>query len=195
LRGNKSNHDYRIPGQWQGRFGRLRVIGDKRAGAVTRAIAAHPDFLDRVRALVGVPLRLVHVVRNPFDNIAAISTWHHMSLEDSAAYYFSHCATVGALGTVCSPGEVLTVVHERLVREPGRVLAELCGFLGLDPYEGYLDDCASVVFAAPTYTRRKMAWPSAIVADVERRARSFPHLDGYRFEVGGDRFGAAEASV
>src|SRR4030095_5011623 len=103
LRGNKSNHDYGIPGQWQGRFDRLRGIGDKRAGAVTRAIAAHPDFLDRGRALVGVPLRLVHVVRNPFDNIAAISTRHHMSLEESAAYYFSHCETVGTLGAVCSP--------------------------------------------------------------------------------------------
>jgi hypothetical protein len=190
LRGNRSNHEYQIPNQWQGRFARLEIVGDKRAGAVTRAIASHPDFLERVRALIGVPLRLVHVVRNPFDNIAAISKWHDMSLEESVAYYFSHCETIGRLGAVTRPGEVLTVAHERLVQEPRRVLAELCAFLDLDAYEGYVDDCASVVFAAPTYTRRKTAWPPALVADVERRARSFPHLDGYRFDVGDDRFAA-----
>ena len=65
LRGDRSNYAYRVPRQWQGRFAALHVIGDKRGGAVTRCIAAEPDFLERVRPLVGVPLRLIHVVRNP----------------------------------------------------------------------------------------------------------------------------------
>ena len=100
------------------------------------------------------------------------------------------CMTVGYAAQCAVRGIVLESLE---IETDGDI--DLRGFLGLDPYEGYLDDCASVVFAAPTYTRRKMAWPSAIVADVERRARSFPHLDGYRFEVSDDRFGAAEASL
>ena len=183
LRGNTSNHVYQVPNQWQGRFVDLRVIGDKRGGAVTRCIAAHPDFLSRVRALVAVPLRLIHVVRNPFDNISAISIWHELSLEDSVEFYFAHCRTTATLGDLCGPGELVTVYHEELLRRPERVLADLCDSLGLDRYPGYLEDCCSVLFKAPTHTRRKVAWSSSLVRDVERRILAYRFLDGYVFGV------------
>jgi len=55
------------------------------------------------------------------------------------------------------------------------------GFALGDP--GYLDDCRSIVFPTPTYTRRKVDWPKSLVGDVERRARAYPFLDGYGFEI------------
>jgi hypothetical protein len=181
LRGNRSNHDYQIPNQWQGRFEALHVIGDKRGGAVTRCLAEHPDFFARVRALVGVPLRLIHVVRNPFDNISAISIWHRLSLEESADFYFAHCRTTARLGEFCERSERIDVRHEEMIQDPRATLARLCGFLGLVPYPGYLEDCSSIVFAIPTSTRRKVIWPAALVRDVESRARAHPFLDGYEF--------------
>lgn len=183
LRKNSSNHAYQVPNQWQGRFAALHVIGDKRGGAVTRCIAAHPDFLPRVRALVGVPLRLIHVVRNPFDNISTISLWHHLSLAESIDYYFLHCRTTATLGDRCAPGEVITLHHEAMVRDPRSILSDLCAFLGLEPYPGYLEDCCSVIFSAPTYTRRQIAWPVAQIRDVEQRVQPYRFLDGYRFEI------------
>ena len=90
------------------------MIGDKRGGAVTRAIADHPDFLDRTRALVDVPLRLIHVVRNPFDNIATISKRHRMNLEDAADYYFRHVETNARLLQTLSCDELMTIRHEDL---------------------------------------------------------------------------------
>ena len=183
LRGDRSNHDYRVPNQWQGRFERLDVIGDKRGGAVTRCLAEHPDFFARVRALVGVPLRLIHVVRNPFDNIAAISIWHRLSLEASADYYFMHCATTARLDTFCAPEEVMSLRHEVMIADAGTVLVRLCEFLGLRLYPGYLDDCRRVVFPRATAKRRKVRWPPGLLSDVERRARGVPFLDGYAFDV------------
>jgi hypothetical protein len=183
LRGNTSNYSYRVPGQWQGRFEALRVIGDKRGGAVTRAIAAEPDFLERVRSLVGVPLRLIHVVRSPFDNIAAISIEQGLALEDSVDFYFDHCRTTSRLNALADPSELVTVRHEEMIRAPAPVLSDLCAFLGLEPDPGYLEDCRSVVFAAPTHTRRKVTWSAALVRDVQRRAQSVPFLEGYGFET------------
>ncbi len=183
LRGNTSNYRYQVPRQWQGRFATLRVIGDKRGGAVTRCIAAHSDFLQRVRALVGVPLRLIHVVRNPFDNISAISIAERWPLAESADYYFSHCKTTSMLAGICEPSELITLRHETMLREPAQVLTNLCAFLGLELYPGYLEDCCRIVFAAPTYTRRKMLWPASLVQEVQERARSYPFLDGYEFEI------------
>jgi hypothetical protein len=183
LRGNASNYAYQVPNQWQGRFEALRVIGDKYGGRVTRRIAEHPDFLQRVRSLVAVPLRLIHVVRNPFDNISAISIWHGLSLEESVDFYFRHCRTTSKLAGLCDTSEVITIHHEGMIREPAAVLSALCAFLGLELDPGYLEDCSSIVFDAPTYTRRESAWSTTLVREVERKARQFPFLDGYGFEI------------
>jgi hypothetical protein len=182
LRGDRSNYAYRVPGQWQGRFATLRVIGDKRGGATARCIAAVPDFLERVRGVVGVPLRVIHVVRNPFDNVAAIAQWHAMPLEEAVRYYFMHCEVTSRLGSLCGQDELLSLRHEELIDDPAGVLARLCAGLGLAPYPGYLDDCRALVFPRATYTRRKVAWPPALRREVEERAAAYPHLAGYAYD-------------
>jgi hypothetical protein len=184
LRGDRSNYLYRVPGQWQGRFRRLRVIGDKRGGSVTRSLARHPDLLERVRSLTGVPLRLIHVVRNPFDNIAAIALWEKRALEDAARYYFELCATTARLGDLCRDGELATVRHERLLERPAETLSALCAFLGLDPEPAWLAACEEVLFPQPTETRSRLEWSPALIDQVERRAEAYPWLAGYAFASG-----------
>lgn len=184
LRGNRSNYRYQIPNRWQGRFESLRVIGDKRGGTAALSVAEHPDLLDRLRALIGVPLRLVHVVRNPYDNIAAIARWHRLTLDESIAFYFSHFQTTGNLDTLSDPAHVHTIHHEELVCAPESTLANLCAFLGLTHDAQYLAECGSVVFARPTQPRRRAEWSAAQLADVQRRARQFAFLAHYDFEAG-----------
>jgi hypothetical protein len=184
LRGNRTNYSYEIPHQWQGRFETLRVIGDKGGGWVAQHIAVHPDLLDRVRSLVGVPLHLVHVVRNPYDNIAAISKWHDLSLEESVDFYFAHCRTTAALDELRDPSRSTTIRHEEMIRDPTGVISALCGSLRLELYPGYLEDSSSVIFATPTGTGRKISWPPALLRDVERQAREYSFLDGYELGDG-----------
>lgn len=179
LRGSRTNYDYRVRGQWQGRFRTLRVIGDKRGGAVTRALAAHPDLLERVRGLTRVPLRLVHVVRDPLDNVAAIARWHGLTLAAAADYYFAHCETMARIGERCAPDELLTVEHEAFVRDPEAALRALCAFLGLTPEPGWLAACRAVVFPAPTRSGERAAWPDGLRARVAERARHYAYLSSY----------------
>jgi len=184
-RGNRSNYDYQVPGQWQGRWQTLRVIGDKRGGALTRALARHPELLDQLRARVGVPLRVVHVVRHPLDNIAAISIWHRMSLDDSVEFYFEHCRTNAALGRLCAAEELLTLRHEALVADPDEHIRALLRHAGLTPYPGFVDACAAIVFPRPTFTRSKVRFTAELVADVARRAADLPFLSGYELDAAG----------
>jgi SAM-dependent methyltransferase len=182
LRGNTSNYSYQVPNQWQGRFERLEVLGNKRGGSASLAIGEHPDLLDRLAATVAVPLRLVHVVRNPFDNIAAISLWHRLSLDDAIAFYFLHCQTTGNLSL--PPGATLTTLHhEALLGAPETVLSGLCEFLGLAADPQYLEDCASVTSERLSYTRRRVPWTARQIADVQRRAAAYPFLSHYVFEM------------
>lgn len=179
LRGSRTNYDYRVPGQWQGRYRRLRVIGDKRGGAVTRALQEHPDLLERARALTGVPLRLIHVVRDPLDNVAAIARWHDMSLDDAADYYFAHCESVARSAPLWSDDELITVRHEDFVADPESTLRALCAFLDLEPEAGWLASCRAVVFPQPTRSGRRTAWPDGLAERVAERALRHPQLSSY----------------
>ncbi len=181
LRGNRSNYSYQVPNAWQGRFESLRVIGDKGGGWAAQWLGAHPELLDTLRATVRTSLRLIHVVRNPFDNVAAISRWHRLSLDESIDFYFSHCETTGALNRMADDAEVLTVHHEAFIRAPAPTLSAVCEFLGLAADDEYLAACSSIVFGRPTNTRQRVAWTAAQLAEVDRRRERYPFLAQYEF--------------
>jgi hypothetical protein len=182
-RRNFSWYSYAVPGQWQGRFANLQVIGDKRAGALTRAWGEHPDLLDRIRALVGVPLRLIHVVRHPLDNIATLARREKRELPDAIEYYFRHVEWNHRLSQAVGPGEWLTTHHERLIQDPRAELSALCAHLGLMVYPGYLENCASVVFKEPRLSRRNVAWTDTAIREVATRSSGYPFLRDYRFDL------------
>lgn len=184
LRGDRSNYSYVVPGGWQGRYRRLRVIGDKRGGAVTRAIAADPDFLVRTRRLVGVPLRLIHVTRDPWDSIAAISRWHRLSPEASAELYFEHCRTTARLGELCECDELLSVSHENLLATPEPELRRIAAFLGLEPDQRFLAGCGELLFERPTRSAESFDWPAGLSAAIGDRVADIPHLAAYRQRSG-----------
>ena len=182
MRGNASNYSYRVPNQWQGRFQSIHVIGDKRGGAVTRHLAAHPDFLDQVRRLVGIPVRFIHAARNPFDNISAISIWDKKPLHESIENYFFLCHTTGRLQTLCQTEELINVHHEDMIHDAKATLTSLCHFVGIQPEPSYVSACCRVVFPSPTFTRRKVSWSASQIRDVETRLRTYPFLNHYTFD-------------
>ncbi len=61
-------YDYAIPGQWQGRCDELRLIGDKKGGLTSFRIAKDRRDFIRLKQAISLPLKFLHVVRDPFDN-------------------------------------------------------------------------------------------------------------------------------
>jgi hypothetical protein len=184
-RGRQWNgYSYEVPGQWQGRRRSLRVIGDKKGGGSTMRLRADPGLLTRLRRTVGVPVKLVHVVRNPFDNISTIvlkTKRRRFTLEEGIDYYFALCETVERLRRATDRADLYELRHEEFVAGPRRKLAELCGFLGVDAPDDYLDACASVVFDSPRRTRRELEWTPALVGEVRGRMSAYSFLRGYDY--------------
>jgi hypothetical protein len=178
-----AGYDYEIPGQWQGRSESLQVIGDKRGGAVSRAFANDPTLFDRLARRVKVPLRIIHVVRNPWDNIATISQRHDMNLVDAASYYFTMCDSVTRIAATLSEREFFTLRHEEFLDAPKQHLGDLCSFLELPLYPGYVEDCSALVWSAPTKPRERVDWPETLRGEIAERATRHPHLCGYVFDV------------
>lgn len=185
-------YTYAVPGQWQGRFDRIGVIGDKHAEATTSRLHLSPWLLRRIPRALGSPVKYLHVVRNPYDNIATISkksfTIHPKlvgprrdTLQDSIEYYFALCQTVAWVRQE-RPADVLDVRHEDFVCTPAHELARICAFLNLPPHDDYLRDCARVVNTEPRQSRATIDWHDDTIAQVQERLQGVPFLTGYSFD-------------
>ena len=94
----KKNYTLSMDSLWQGKFNKyVSVIGDK-SGGVTASIYLSSNttfarYLDELRTTVKIPVKAIHVVRNPFDQISTcalykdydrLSDYTEMALEESS---------------------------------------------------------------------------------------------------------------
>jgi len=189
-RGREWNgYDYTVAGPDEGtdRTPALRVIGDKKAAGTVEIEALYPGTLARVGDVMGLPLRLLCVTRDPFDTIATLS--RHLSTDTPA--WFScrpdplHAATDWylLLATVTQrlvdspPAPVHVTSLERLALDPRGELIKTLGFLGVDDVPAdYLDRCAAIVRPQVRHTAESVEWPAEVQDRVERAIATLPLL-------------------
>lgn len=171
-------YDYRVPGQWQGRFRHLEVIGDKRGGLTTERLRDHPELLSRLSDLVSIPTVILHVTRNPYDNIVTIARRSGETLDQAAQRYTGLCATVERVRA--ERPDTIDVAHEDLVADVPGVLSGICARLGLTAEVEYIDACSSVVFPKPRATRSELPWQETARRTVEAAIERFDFLHRYR---------------
>jgi len=177
---------YEVPGQWQGRFERIKVIGDKQGEGATLRLRARPWLLGRLRKTVGVPIRFVHVVRNPYDNISTMAVRAANGgipdLKASLTRYFKLCETVMHVKQNVDVNEIVEFSHESFIESPSTTLRGLCLSLGLVPSDEYLGACAGIVYKSPHKSRHKVVWSPDLLEEVMRGIERFPFLREYSYE-------------
>lgn len=161
-------YSYAVPGQWQAQCRELRVIGDKKGGLSAMRILERPELYTRLRETVRVPLRVIHIPRNPFDNISTIAKRDNSTIAQAIARYRRHVEGVEVTLRMTAPEHFITIGYEEFVADPKRRLTELCEFLGESATDEYLVACAGLVFPVPSRTREKLAWTAAEEAQVNR---------------------------
>ena len=114
-----NNYDYLVPGQWQGRFEKLRVIGDKKGGLSALQVREDPRVLNRLQSLVKVPLALIHMTRNPYNVIATRLKRHREGMELAwyADRFFEHADGVRIAREFAGPDRCFNVRHEDVVAD------------------------------------------------------------------------------
>ena len=178
-----SGYDYAVPGQWQGRYAALEVVGDKKGATSTTILGKRPDLLATLRRVVGVPLRVIHHVRNPHDNIATWARKSERTLANAADLFFEYAAiNRDLLARHLDADEWILSHHDDLIADPKAELARLLAFLGGTGDDGFLEACAGAVFDSPKRTRDEAAWPPGLVDDIAKRIAEFDFLRRYRFD-------------
>jgi hypothetical protein len=145
-------------------------------------IARQPRLLDRVRKVVRVPIKVIHVTRNPFDNIATEARRRHVTLTEGTRWYEEICQAVEVVRPLLDPSELFDLRYESFAAAPAPMLAELCEFLGIKAEPDYLDACAGLVWPGTRRTRDATLWTDDERAGVERLIDRYEVLQSYSFD-------------
>ncbi len=177
-----TGYSYAVPNQWQGKFKTIKVIGDKKGGGSSLIIRKNPDILDILQNKMDIPIKFIHVIRNPYDNITTIASRKGANLEYGINLYFKNCEAVKFLKTKVSENNIYDVRHESLIDDPRTTLKEICAFLEVEAPKDYLEDCADIIFKSPKKTRLNSHWSNELIELVKNKISKLEFLRGYSYE-------------
>jgi hypothetical protein len=180
---DQKQYSYYVPNAWQGRYERLLVIGNRKAGISTQRIGSDPQSLERLQKLLGsIRLKFILSVRNPYDTISTMNIRSGRELASGVSQYFSNCVTMQKVRDAISPENLLVLRHEDLLRNPERDLRQMCHFLDIPAAEDYLSACKAILFQSPAASRTKVKWETEMIQKVKAEIEKFSFLEGYSYE-------------
>ncbi|KAK3732913.1 hypothetical protein QZH41_012671 [Actinostola sp. cb2023] len=191
--------NFYVPGQFQGKFqGTLKVIGAKKGGRTTRLMTKKKRMkvTDTIMKTVDVTFKFLHVVRNPYDNIATmllrekkmrLKISKDFKFNDSEALdqeilkYFNLASRNQFLAKKYGKN-LLEIQSTELIRRPKEILKKICKFLDLTCGQKYLEDCVKIIFKEPSLTRYNVVWTNEQKRKVKQAMKRFSFLKRFTFE-------------
>ncbi|XP_078370634.1 uncharacterized protein LOC144654375 isoform X2 [Oculina patagonica] len=193
----KSKYNYHIPGLWQGGYqNRIKVIGDRKVEETALALASKMGVLEEIRQVVQLPIKLIHVIRNPFDNIATmmlratesrdavrengLKIENKEELDRAIERYFKAADANRRVKLQYKDAVIDIPAHEMLLR-PKETLQRLCEHLGVTCPKDYVEKCIKIL-RAPSVTRDKVVWTKEQKEWVTNKMKDYPFLEEYSFD-------------
>lgn len=188
-----TGYSYKVPNQYQGKFTKLKIIGDKKGEQTTAIVRKYKDGIETLNNLdkqLDKKIKLIHVIRNPFDNITTLARKGGDSVvrevtdeifEESIKRYFLEVAAVQRIkDEIKHP--MFDLRNEDLINDTNKTLKALCKFLEIDAGEDYLNSCSSIVLSKQKRTRDSIKWTSSFKKKVEKQVAKYDFLKSYTFD-------------
>ncbi|XP_065896154.1 uncharacterized protein [Dysidea avara] len=198
----KKGYTLSIDGLYQGTYvSSVQVIGDKDGGKTAAMFLRNPQNWDQVfskiKSTVDIPIKVIHVIRNPYDNIATMLIYKTSGLRitevkhsdkvyklDSSAvrektdkYFMLFQAIQEAKGKYNL--DLLEVHGKDLIGNPKDSILKMCNFLGVSCSESYLETCANKLFPSESKTRYKIKWDDHLISYVQQYIMKYDSLKRY----------------
>ena len=166
------------PGEKQG----VIVACDKTWNPTLLLLHGTPTLLSSLEERLGLPVRLVYAVRNPFDVIATMHRRSGLPIRDRIRWYFMHCEAAEALRERLPQEKFLESHHAPLLADPAVELGRIGDFLGLPVDEAHVAAVRSLLFERPRRTSEALVWSASDVTEIQARMADFAHLAPYAAE-------------
>ena len=193
-----------VDGLYQGKYvDHIDVIGDKKGGTTADMITyCHWSWLKSFIILRSLkfPMKVFHVIRNPYDNIATIILVAIMGEEKLGKFkksnktikvnsdlvelqiemYFAlHKAIVDT--TKAYDLDVIEIHGKDFISDPKGTLLKICNCLGVTCYKNYLEICNNKIYKSESRTRHMLEWTSEQLQMIQQNIDKHSNLKGYNF--------------
>jgi len=177
----RGGYIYHVPNQWQGKTKEIKIIGDKDQIKAANKIYTDQSLVDRIKRRLNIKVKLIHVIRNPFDAMSSLFLARGGNLIDIIKHYFLLMDKIRFIKEKYHP-DFIEVYHEELIKNPSSVLKKLNSFLGVRAAPKYLDDCRSIIWSKPNRSRYKIQWPPELIEMVQKKINDYAFLKHYSYE-------------
>jgi len=187
-----TGYSYKVPGMWQGKYKTIKHIGDKLAGQTTMMLLTDPELLDKLEQKISVPIKIIHVIRNPYDTITTIAkrafeksgSKGELNTDFLASFidkYFVRAAVVKKLKDA-GEFEILDLYHEDIIENRGSALTRLVDFLEVEITDNYITRCSESIYKKPHKSRLEFDWSDDLKIKVRENLAKYSFMEHYRFE-------------
>ena len=203
---NDKGYTLFIDGLYQGRYvDHIDVIGDKKGGTTADLLAYHDQsWVQSFNILksLNLPMKVVHVLRNPYDNIATIILYiallgtkqqfgdfkklnrtlkvRSILVDNQIGYYFAmHKAILDAKTTYNL--DMIEIHSKDFISDPKGILSKICSSLGVICYDDYLEICNNKVYKYESRTRHLLEWTEKQLERIQKNIDKYADLKQYSF--------------
>ena len=204
LHSTSKGYSLAIDGLYQGSYqSYINVIGDKIGGTTTKTFLANPKlFKSRLNQLhaLNLTIKVFHVIRNPYDNIATMVMYRHCKYQTSEVakiknstitlnvghelvdkvidYYFDLYKASEEMRWQFKL-DVMDVHGKDLITNPRVTISKMCTFLQVSCSHDYLDTVSRKIFGSESKTRYKLKWTDDQILKVKQNIGEFSNLRQY----------------
>ena len=202
---DKKGYTLAIDNLYQGVYqSYIDVIGDKRGGLTAMMYMKDPDTFEstfyKLKSIINMPMKVIHVIRNPYDNIATsvlfdykrvehvkITTLkesdHKQSIDPklvdkNIVKYFNIYQAIEEVKIKYNL-DVLEVHGKDLIADPKKVIMTMCDSLQVNCPNHFLSMCADKVFPEELKTRYKLKWTNDQISTVKMNIKKYQNLRRY----------------
>ena len=175
-RAGGGRYAHNLPGQEKASASGIRLIGDKKGAGTTWHLARQGvERLHDFTAYVRVPVKILHVVRNPFDIVAA-------GLARGQQHFSRTVAVVSEIRERYRGENWCDVYYEDLIARPDEEIRRILAFVGLPVDAGHLARSMDYLYRKPHLRRHDIEWPAGTREMVEELLPRYDYLSRYRWE-------------
>ena len=203
--GAKNGYDFAMKSSHQGNFTQLKVIGVKEGGWISTLYHNNPSQIrncyQRLVNTVQIPIKVLFVVRNPYDMIATNLIYEASNdcahklpnvskdnpyndphgLMKQAQKIFHFAAASQDMIKSCNLN-VLEIHHADHVRDPKGTMKQICDFLKVEITEEYLQQCYDRAFKSLSKSRETVVWNQHVLRIVEEGIKTYQFFHRYSFD-------------
>ena len=203
---NVKGYTLMVDGLYEGKYlDHIDVIGDKRGDRTIQLFIDHPSkWLSVYNTLksLNVTLKVIHVIRNPYDNIASL-----IFLSDNKKYiifkkikhsnktytfnssytakwikmYFQYHQAIVSVKENYNL-DIIEVHGKDLILDPKVNLLRLCNRLGVTCSDDYLEKCSKKIYKDESRTRHLLNWTKQQLELIEQNIKKYSCLKGYTYD-------------